>query len=136
MLALVRFHRLADEVQVRAGPDKGFPVLGVLSMGKEVEFYIKKAGWIYIKEMDSQIEGWITSRSAYDSKRHIDLTAWKNNIFKISTKISSYYDKKKLEIRAFKDTGYYPSLTILQKGRVLYSESLIHSTTKSKIWRV
>ncbi len=113
-----------NEVSLRAGPNEAYPLLGSLSMGKEVDVYLKEAGWIYIKGKDGQTEGWISSDLVYDSIKNINLNIWKDDIFKISDTLSKYYDKKKMELRRYKDVNWYPSIKILQKGKDISIEPL------------
>lgn len=113
-----------NEISVRAGPDKEYPVVGALSMGREVDVFLKEKGWLYIKGMDNQVEGWITDDTVFDPEKCKDIEAWKEEIFKIINNLCNYYDMKKMDIRVYHNINWFPSIRILNKEDDIKIEQL------------
>lgn len=119
-----------EETHVRAGPLDIYPALGVLFMDQETGMYLEEGDWIYIKEKTKGIEGWIKEECVYNSEKHADLAAWKEEALTISEKLSNYYDQKKKEIRTHQDAGWYPSFSVFLREKDIDIEPLLDG------WRI
>ena len=113
-----------ETTDVRAGPVDTYPSLGLLSMDQTVGMYLEEAEWIYIKERNNGLEGWIKKKCVYDTEKNADLNAWKDEVLSTTEKLSSYYDQKKKEIRAHQDAGWYPSFSVFLRENDIAIEPL------------
>lgn len=101
-----------DDMHVRAGPSGDYPSLGVLKMDREAGVFLEEGDWVYIKESDEKVEGWVRNTCVYDPERNQNLAAWKEEVLNLSEKLISYYDQKKKENGAYRDAGWYPSFSL------------------------
>ncbi|MGA1865586.1 MAG: SH3 domain-containing protein, partial [bacterium] len=113
-----------EKTYVRAGPVDTYPSLGVLSMDQGVGMYLEEAEWIYIKENNKDLEGWIEKKCVYDPGENADLDSLKDEALSITKKLSDYYDQKKKETRAYQNAGWYPSFSVFLREKDIAIEPL------------
>ncbi|MGA1797063.1 MAG: SH3 domain-containing protein [bacterium] len=101
-----------DEMTVRAGPSEDYPSLGMLKMDREAGVFLEEGDWVYIKETDEKMEGWVKNTCVYDPERNQNLAAWKEDVLNLSEKLITYYDQKKKETGAYREVGWYPSFSL------------------------
>lgn len=114
-----------EATHVRAGPVDIYPALGVLSMDQVVGMYLEETEWIYIKENDEGLEGWIKKKCVYDPEKHADFNTLKDEALSITEKLSNYYDQKKKETRAHQVAGWYPSFSVFLREKDIVIEPLL-----------